>query len=223
MPSLDAFDAATLPSPDRRLFVAAALTVVAARAVTRWALRRSCASAGRTRDVQPPVTSRSHTRRAAAMVIPLLAIAALMLAAALVILVRRLQPPDVTLTSVRPDQLTAGQQRLRVGLRVQNPNPIPLPVLAMTYRLWLEEQPIASGDADLRRRVPARGEADMEVMVIGDARHLARTLPALALAPRPWRYRLEGTVAVLPRLRVGYRHVGEIDLKGLLRLAASLR
>lgn len=147
----------------------------------------------------------------------------LLLAAGLVMLIRRLQPPDVKLTSVRPDQLRAGEQRLRVGLRVQNPNPIPLPVLNMTYQLWLEERPIASGDADLRRRVPARGEADMEVMVTGDAGHLARTLPKLALTPQPWRYRLEGTVAVLPTLRVGYRHVGEIDLKGMLRLAASLR
>jgi hypothetical protein len=83
--------------------------------------------------------------------------------------------------------------------------------------------PIAAGDGNLRRRVPARGEADMEVLVSADARQLARTLPKLALTPRPWRYRLEGTVAVLPQLRMGYRHVGEIDLKGLLRLAASLR
>lgn len=157
------------------------------------------------------------------MLIWLLIAAILLLAAALVLLSRRLQPPDVKLTSVRPDQLTAGEQRLRVGLRVLNPNPIPLPVLAMTYRLWLEEMPIAAGDGNLRRRVPARGEADMEVLVSADARHLARTLPKLALRPRPWRYRLEGTVAVLPPLRLAYRHVGEIDIKGLLRLAASLR
>jgi LEA14-like dessication related protein len=153
----------------------------------------------------------------------LAATALLLVAASALLLIRRLEPPDVKLTSVRPDQLTAGEQRLRVGLRVVNPNPIPLPVFSMTYRLWLEELPIAAGDGNLRRRVPARGEADMEVMVTGDARQLARTLPRLALRPRPWRYRLEGTVAVLPRLRVGYRHVGDIDLKGLLRLAASLR
>ena len=153
----------------------------------------------------------------------LIGIVLLLAAAALAWLIRGLEPLDVKLTAVRPDQLSAGEQRLRVGLRVQNPNPIPLPVFAMTYRLWLEEQHIAAGDADLRRRVPARGEADMEVMVSGDARHLARTLPKLALTPQPWRYRLEGKVAVLPKLRVGYRHVGTIDLKGMLRLAASLR
>ncbi len=136
---------------------------------------------------------------------------------------RRLQAPDVKLTSVRPERLTAGEQTLRVGLRVQNPNPIPLPVLAMTYRLWLEERPIATGEAKLHRRVPARGSTDMQVMVNADARHLALTLPRLALTPQPWRYRLEGKVEVLPSLRLGYRHRGKIDLKGLVRLAASLR
>jgi LEA14-like dessication related protein len=153
----------------------------------------------------------------------ILAAAAAMLLVAVVLLIRRLEPPDVKLTSVRPGQLSAGEQRLHVGLRVQNPNPIPLPVLAMTYRLWLEEQPIASGDGMLHRRVPARGAADMEVMVSSDARHLARTLPKLALKPQPWRYRLEGSIAILPRLQLCYQHQGKIDLKGLLRLAASLR
>jgi len=138
-------------------------------------------------------------------------------------LLRRLTPPDVKLRSLRPERLSAGEQQLRVGLRVSNPNPLPLPVLAMTYRLWLEEREIASGHSSLERRVPARGEADIEVMVSGDARQLARTLPALALTPRPWRYRVEGLVTVLPGWRLPYRHVGETDLKGILRLAASLR
>jgi hypothetical protein len=93
----------------------------------------------------------------------------------------------------------------------------------MTYRLWLEEHAIASGEGDLRRRVPARGAAQMELLVSADARNLTRTLPRLALTPQPWRYRLEGTVAVLPRVRIAYRHLGEIDLRGLVRLALSLR
>jgi LEA14-like dessication related protein len=153
----------------------------------------------------------------------LLTIALLLLVAAGVWGIRRLEPPDVKLRYLRPERLHAGEQHLRAGLRVDNPNPIPLPVLAMTYRLWLEDAAIASGSGDLKRRVPARGSADMEVLVSADARHLATTLPKLALTPQPWRYRLEGKVALLPRLRVGYRHEGRIDLKGIVRLAASLR
>jgi len=138
-------------------------------------------------------------------------------------LLRGLAPPDVKLRSLRPERLAAGAQSLRVGLRVGNPNRLPLPVLAMTYRLWIEEREIASGHSSLDRRVPARGEADIEVLVSSDARRLARTLPGLLLTPRPWRYRIEGRVTVLPGWHLPYRHLGETDLKGILRLAASLR
>jgi LEA14-like dessication related protein len=144
-------------------------------------------------------------------------------AAAAVWLARHLVPPDVKLRWLRPERLSAGVQTVRAGLRIDNPNPLPLPVQAMTYRLWLEEREIAAGEGRFQRRVPARGTADIEVLVSGDARHLARTLPRLAMTPQPWRYRIEGTVTVLPRLSVGYRHHGAIDLKGMLRLAASLR
>lgn len=147
----------------------------------------------------------------------------LLAAAAAVWLIRSLVPPDVKLRALRPDQLSLGEQRFRVGLRVSNPNPLPLPLLAMTYRLWIEGREIASGHTGYQRHVPARGEADIEVLVGGDAKRLARTLPALALTPQPWAYRIEGTVTVLPRWRLPYRHTGETDIKGILRLAASLR
>lgn len=135
----------------------------------------------------------------------------------------RLSPPDVTLRYLRPERLSAGRQTFRVGLRLDNANPIPLPILGMTYRLWLDEREIASGSGHPQRRVPRRGSADIEVLLSADAGHLARTLPRLALTPQPWRYRIEGSVSVLPRLRLPYRHIGAIDLKGLVRLAASLR
>jgi len=158
------------------------------------------------------------------LLIWLLLLAALALAAAAgVWLLRGLVPPDVTLCWLRPQQLSAGRQTFRVGLRIDNPNALPLPVLGMTYRLWLEEREIAFGRGHPQRRVPARGRADIEVLISGDASHLARTLPRLALIPQPWRYRIEGTISVLPRWSLPYCHVGDIDLKGLMRLAASLR
>jgi LEA14-like dessication related protein len=138
-------------------------------------------------------------------------------------LATRLAPPDVKLRYLRPERLAAGRQTFRVGLRLDNPNPIPLPILGMTYRLWLNEREIASGNSHPQQRVPRRGSADIEVLLSADAGHLARTLPRLALTPQPWRYRIEGDVSVLPRLRLPYRHLGEIDLKGIVRLAASLR
>lgn len=146
-----------------------------------------------------------------------------LIGAGAVFMLRRLVPPDVKLMSLRPERVSAGEQTFRVGLRISNPNGLPLPLFAMTYRLWIEERDIASGRSSVQRWVPARGDADIEVLVSGDARRLARTLPTLALTRQPWAYRIEGTVTVLPRWRLPYRHVGETDIKGILRLAASLR
>lgn len=152
-----------------------------------------------------------------------LAAALAVAAAAGLFFAARLIPPDVKLGYLRPERLAAGRQTFRVGLRLDNANPIPLPILGMTYQLWLDEREIASGSSHPQRRVPRRGSADIEVLLSADAGHLARTLPRLALTPQPWRYRIEGSVSVLPQLRLPYRHIGEIDLKGIVRLAASLR
>jgi hypothetical protein len=57
----------------------------------------------------------------------------------------------------------------------------------------------------------------------GSARHLAGTLPKLALTRQPWRYRLAGTVTPFGTWRLPYDQRGEIDARGILELAKSLR
>lgn len=135
----------------------------------------------------------------------------------------RATPPDVKLAGLRPERFTTKSQTLRVKLRVQNPGPLPLPIRAITYRVWLDAYEIASGEGALARWVPARGEAEIELLVNGDAKRLARAVPALALKPQPWPYRLTGTLTPLTPLQLNYDHHGKIDARGILKLAASLR
>ncbi len=134
-----------------------------------------------------------------------------------------IKPPDVKLVSLSPERFRGRGQRLRIGLRVQNPNLLPLPVPSMTFQLWLEERFVASGEGELHQRVPARGSADLEVLVDSAARDLLRLLPTLARKRQPWHYRLEGAVALPAQLKLPYRHAGRIDLAGMLRLIRSLR
>lgn len=135
----------------------------------------------------------------------------------------RSAPPVVKLIGLRPAQLTAAEQRLQAKLRIQNPGPLPLPIRAMTYRVWLDSQEIASGAGSFVRWIPARGEDLIEVEVSGDIKRLVRAFPGLALKRQPWPYRLAGTLAPIPGLRIAYDHRGEIDARGILKLAASLR
>jgi LEA14-like dessication related protein len=131
--------------------------------------------------------------------------------------------PEVKLKSIRPERLGAGEQSIRALLEIRNPNPIPLPVRTLTYRVWLGGQEIASGEGRFQRWIPANDMEFTEVLVIGDAARLARALPRLALTPQPWPYRLTGTLTPFGSLRIAYEHRGEIDAQGILSLAASLR
>jgi LEA14-like dessication related protein len=148
---------------------------------------------------------------------------ALIVLAASAWLAFRSSPPVVKLIGLRPERLTTTAQRLRVKLRVQNPGPLPLPVRAMTYRVWLDEREIATGAGDFSRWIPARGDEIIEVEVSANAKDLARALPALALKRQPWPYRLAGSLTPIPGLHIGYDQRGEIDAQGILKLAASLR
>ena len=148
---------------------------------------------------------------------------ALTVFAPVALLAYRSAPPVVKLAGLRPESLSTKAQRLLVKLRVHNPGPLPLPVRAMTYRIWLDAREIASGAGNLARWIPARGEEIIEVEVSADAKHLARTLPALALKRQPWPYRLAGTLTPVSGLHIGYDQRGEIDARGILRLAAALR
>ena len=139
------------------------------------------------------------------------------------LLAYRSAPPIVKLIGLRPEQLMAAEQRLQAKLRIQNPSPLPLPIRAMTYRVWLDTREIASGAGSFARWIPARGEDLIEVEVSGDIKRLARTLPGLAMKRQPWPYRLAGSLTPIPGLRIPYDHQGEIDARGILKLATSLR
>lgn len=156
------------------------------------------------------------------------ALAALLLAATTALmllgcatLTRPWLAPEVSLRSLAAQEIGAERQTLLLGLQIDNPNDRPLPIRALTYRLAVEGQELASGASTLERLIPANGSGDAQVSVALDGAALLRQLPALALAGRPLRYRLSGT-ATVGLLPLPFQHSGEIDPQELLR-AALLR
>jgi hypothetical protein len=130
--------------------------------------------------------------------------------------------PEVTVTSLQPQKIGLDEQSLLVGLQIHNPNDRMLPIKAMSYRLTLEGDEIASGSGKLERQIPAFGDASAEVSVTGSALGLAGKLPAMLLTARPWQYQIAGTVTVAGVVPIPYRYSGELDPKALLR-AGPLR
>ena len=72
-------------------------------------------------------------------------------------LTRPWSAPQVMVTSLKPRKIGLDEQSLLVGLQIHNPNDRMLPIKAMSYRLTLEGDEIASGGGKLDPKVLLRG------------------------------------------------------------------
>jgi LEA14-like dessication related protein len=124
-----------------------------------------------------------------------LALAALLGACALA---PRLETPRLSVAEVQLVSSDLWEQRLRVRMRVHNPNQHALAVKGLDYTLEVEGQPFASGESAASFTVPALGEAEFDMNV---RTNLAGTLLALlARGPdtrgRSAAYRLAGKLSL---------------------------
>lgn len=107
-------------------------------------------------------------------------------------------PPRLSVASVRLEGGDLWEQRLKVRMHVENPNPRALPVKALDYTLEVAGQPFATGVADKSFVVPAMGEAEFDMSV---TTNLAGTLMKLLARGAEGRgqsveYRLTGKVSL---------------------------
>lgn len=114
-----------------------------------------------------------------------------------------LQTPDISFVAMRALEANLFEQRLEVRLRVQNPNDIELPVNGLDVDVELANEPFAHGVSAREFVVPARGEAEFDMIVTANA---ATALLKLAKSDRK---SLE---------EVGYRVSGKLSTRlGLFR------
>ena len=125
--------------------------------------------------------------------------------------------PAVELTSVEVTKMSLSGQTVLLGFRVYNPNPLPLPVKGIRYRVRLNDQEFAGGETDGRFSVPANGDGEFGISVNLD---LMRSGPQLAMllqngAGDDLRYELSGDlrldVPTGPTLR--FEEKGAIPLR----------
>lgn len=116
----------------------------------------------------------------------------------------RLETPRLSIVGVEILKSDLWEQRLRVRLRVQNPNDRVLPVKGLAFGLELQGEDFARGVSAQRFEVPALGEAEFDMNVTANA--------ASALL------RLLGRGEKFSGETVDYRLTGRLSLEsGLLR------
>lgn len=115
----------------------------------------------------------------------------------------KLESPRVSVVGIRAVKADLFEQRLEVRLRVENPNALDIPVRGLEVEVELAEEPFAQGSSAREFTVPARGEAEFDMLVTA---HAATALLRIASAGRE------------ERNQIGYRLSGRLSTRlGLLR------
>ena len=149
---------------------------------------------------------------------PLLAMTVAVVFAGCAALGPKLQAPDLSIVSVDLVKGDLFEQRIKARMKVQNPNDLELAVRDVTYTIELGGEALGHGLSGSSFVVPAKGEAEFDMLVTAN---LAGTLLKLVEKARVTggslnqvEYRLRGQV----RLERGALRTVPFDEKGILKL-----
>lgn len=150
-----------------------------------------------------------------------LATLAMVLLAGCASLGTKLETPRLSLVGIQLQDASFFEQRLRVRLRVQNPNDLVLPVRGLDVQFELDGEDFAQGVSERAFDVPAFGEAEFDMLVTANA---ATALLRILDKDRGGRlealdYRIRGKLSTsLGLLRsVPFDERGKIELDSLVR------
>ena len=123
-----------------------------------------------------------------------------------------LEAPHVTLVDLRILDMTLFEQSYGLKIRVQNPNPVDLPITGMNFRLDVNDAELGRGVSDQPVTVPAYGEAVVEIKLVSN---LARILDQIrgfqSGQAQSLRYRLAGSIGIANRMsKLPFDYRGEI-------------
>jgi LEA14-like dessication related protein len=120
------------------------------------------------------------------------------------LLVPKLETPDLSIVNVELVKGDFWEQRLKVRMRVQNPNDRALPIKGIRYTLEVQGEEMARGVSGASFTVPPLGEAEFDMNITAN---MATTL-----------VKLLGRGNEALKDQIAYRIVGRVSLsQGLLR------
>jgi LEA14-like dessication related protein len=123
----------------------------------------------------------------------------------------------VTVSDLRLIEATMLEQVYGLTLRVQNPNDTPIQFAGMSFELAINDLEFGSGVSDSKVKVPAFGDAKVEVRMVSTLFRLLRHLRALqSESGEPLSYELSGRISLADRLGwLRFQELGELDLRSV--------
>jgi len=126
-----------------------------------------------------------------------------------------LQPPTLSLVSMKVQSADLFSQRLLVRMRVVNPNARELPIKGIDYRIEVNGTQMAQGEASAPFVVPSQGEAEFDVQVTANLASTAAKLLSRHGSVETLDYRLVGEVSLASGFlrRIPFDERGTVKLK----------
>ena len=91
----------------------------------------------------------------------------------------KITPPNLSLVSIEPVEVTPLEQKYRIMVRLQNPNDHTLEISGISYVLEVNGQPLLKGVSDEAVTVPGFGESIIELSGISTLFGFVRQFQAL--------------------------------------------
>jgi LEA14-like dessication related protein len=118
------------------------------------------------------------------------------------------QKPEISLASVRLQNANLLEPRFLLGLRVRNPNAVPLDLEGLDFEVELNGQPFGTGHSAAPARIPAHGEGVVDVSLSTGLGRILRQAGQLLQGGGDLSYRLKG------QARIAYWGTTDFDRKG---------
>ena len=127
----------------------------------------------------------------------------------------KFEAPKLSVVSMKVQSADFFSQRIKVRMRVLNPNARELPIKGITYRIEVNDAELAQGLTDTPFIVPAMGEAEFDVQVTANVAVALAKLLGRRGSQDTLDYRLIGSVALSSGFlrRIPFDERGSVKLK----------
>lgn len=128
-----------------------------------------------------------------------------------------IKAPGLNITNVRVSNLSLTNQNIVFTLGIDNPNPIPIPLKGLSYKLDLNGVEFANGFNESDLSIPAGGNSVMDLNIEGDLISFIREFGGVKQGGLD--YNLSGDIALLSSsLRFPYNQEGRLTLGTLFNV-----
>lgn len=126
----------------------------------------------------------------------------------------RIRAPKFTVTTIVVNQGELINTRLKVGLRIDNPNTFPLELSSLAYEFYGDERFWADGTDPAVRYIPAQSSTQTQILMVMNFIDMNRKLLEDILVAKQVYYRFTGEAAVLTTIEYLPRFSVDFDISG---------